>query len=290
MRYYLLFLGVIMLMCSTAIAQQDTSAITVKDDSVWVMQCFEEPLKMGPEYRPDLVKAEPVILLESGQIIVRSHNRHGFWLFVIFMVQIMLLVSVRLVFEKNFLEQIRAFTNLNIAQQLQRDQETSLPFSDVVLNLSGFMSVALLTYLTLLHYTGWDDLQRGSSFAYLLLLCSSLFVAKYLIMKATSVIFPFKDVMNLYNFSFFLNHQLIGVVLIPLNMIIAYADSSIAYYVMIATWVLLGLSFILLAIKGLTMSRSYWLRYNFHFIMYICSLEIAPLLILYKVFEGMARG
>lgn len=290
MRYYFSILGFIVLMCTNSVAQQDSSSVTVKDDSIWVMQCYETPEIVGPEFRPDLLKTEPIVLLDSGQIKVRPHSRHGFWLFVIFMVQILLLVSVRLVFEKNFLEQIRAFTNLNIAQQLQRDQETSLPFSDVMLNLSGFMSVALLVYFTLLHFMGWDDLQRGSSFAYLLLLCSSFFVGKYLIMKVTSLIFPFRDVMDLYNFSFFLNHQLIGVVLIPLNMVIAYADSGIANFVMMATWVLVGLSFILLAIKGLTMSRTYWVRYNFHFIMYICSLEIAPLLILYKVFEGMARG
>lgn len=288
MRYSFLIMGFLWAMCSPLFAQEDSTAVVPVDDSLWVMQCYEAPEEfIGPEHRPDLLVVKPVILLDNGQIKVRQHSRHGFWLFIIFMVQIMLLVSVRLVFEKNFLEQIRAFSNLNIAQQLQRDQETSLPFSDVVLNLSGFMSVALLAFLSLLYFKGWDDSQRLSSFGYLFLICSSLFVGKYLVMKATSVIFPFKDVMNLYSFSFFLNHQLIGVVLIPLNMIIAYADAGIAYYVMIGTWILLGLSFILLAIKGLTMSRTYWTRYSFHFIVYICSLEIAPLLILYKVFEDV---
>lgn len=291
MRYSLLLLGFLLTIGTAAMAQCDSTETPPVDDSLWLMHGVEAPLQIiGPEHRPELTVKEPIVLLDPDQVKVRAHSRHGFWLFIIFVVQILLLVSVRLIFEKNIFEQIRAYTNLNIAQQLQRDQEVSLPFSDVVLNLSGLMSVAVLVFLSLLYFKGWDDMQRTTVFGYLFLICSSLFIGKFLIMKITSVIFPFKEVMDLYRFSFFLNHQLIGVVLIPLNMIIAYADSNIAYSVMIATWILIGLSFILLAIKGLTMSRTYWLRYSFHFIVYICSLEIAPLLILYKVFEDAVRG
>lgn len=290
MRHYFVLLFLLVGSGFSALAQQDSIAPTIVDDSLWVMDMQIPAVELGPEYEPELMQKPTVELLDPDQVKVRAHDRHGFWLFIIFMVQILLLVTVRLVFEKNIFEQMRAFTNLNIAQQLQRDQETSLPFSDVVLNLSGFMSVAVLVFLSVLYFEGWDDAQRVSYFGYLFVFSSCLFVAKYLIMKATAVVFPFKDVMNLYNFSFFLNHQLIGVVLIPLNMIIAYAVGGIAYYVMIGTWILVGLSFILLAIKGLVMSRSYWMRYNFHFIVYICSLEIAPLLILYKVFADTVRG
>lgn len=266
---------------------QDTVYVQIPDDSFWVYEAPVPPVA-GPEYLQDMPTSVPSVIIAADEVSIRNYERHKPWLFVVFMLQLVLLVVVRLIFEKNVAEQIRAYFNINLSQQLHRDQETSLPFSSLVLNLNGFISYGMLTYLTLFYLPGWDDLYRFKLLGSLVLVATVVFSGKYLLARFIAHVFPFTDELSLYNFNFFLNHQLVGVLLIPLNMVIAYAVAPTDYYALWVSWGLIVLSYMLLAVKGFSIGGKYFRLYKFHFILYICTLEIAPLLIILKVFQQLA--
>ncbi len=263
-----------------------TVIVQVPDDSLWVFVNAMQPA--GTEHIPGLYRRPPPVVVDANQVHIRNHEHHRSWLFVVFMLQLVLLVMVRTVFEKDIAEQIRAYFNLNLAHQLQRDQETSLPFSSLMLNINGFISYGVLAYLSLFYLPGWHDLYQFKFLGILMTVSTALFSAKYLITRFVAYVFPFTEELDLYNFNYFLNHQLVGVLLIPLNMVVAYAAGPMDTYTFYGAWIMVWISFMLLAVKGFSIGSSYFRLYKFHFILYICTLEIAPLLILFKVFQQLA--
>lgn len=283
---------IILALCTTALAAHaqlpfdiPDSTATLGMDTPFLLQTFTPP-SMGPEYVPDAIPQRTNLVIDDKFIRPRTNNSPQAWLFIIFLLQLFLLVVIRLVFDKDFFAQLRAFFNVNLSQQLQREIENSIPFSTLLLNVNGFISLAMLAYLLLVRQFGLNvtALNDGQLFVIILVATSILHMLKYLLMRGSAFIFPIVPEMNLYNFNFFLNHQLLGILLIPLNMIIAYAPADTPAVVSIIALSVACISFIMLTIKGLGIGRSYFRLYKFHFIIYICTLEIAPILVLYKVF------
>jgi len=76
------------------------------------------------------------------------------------------------------------------------------------------------------------------------------------------------------------------VVLMPLLLLMAFGAPLIektALYMAIATT---GVSLVFIVFRGLTIVKEFVWRYKFHFFLYLCTLEIAPLLVMYKVVSG----
>lgn len=266
----------------------DSSIVAITADTPFVLQTYVPPA-MGPAYIPEAIPEAVSKVVEDRYIRPRTNNTPPGWLFIIFLLQLFLLVVIRLVFDKDLFAQLRAYFNVNLSQQLQRELENSIPFSTLLLNINGFASLAMLVYLLLNRYTSFqvELLNQGQIFLVILLAISLLYVLKYVVMRISAVVFPITAEMNLYSFNFFLNHQLLGILLIPLNMILAYGQTHTPNIVTIISLSIVCLSFIMLTIKGLGIGRSYFRLYKFHFIIYICTLEIAPILVLYKVFTQL---
>ena len=289
MRYCILVLSILLSvghiqaqLIDGYLMEQDSSNEAAVD-TPWILKAYHPPTK-GPLYDSALVLPNTAQLIDDKLIKPRTENTPHPWLFAVFLTQLFLLVVIRLVFDKDLFAQLRAYFNLNLSQQLQREMENTIPFSTLLLNINGFISLAALIYLTLIYFGLIDRTGDFQFFTIILGFTTGVLVLKYLAMKLMANIFPIAEELDLYNFNFFLNHQLLGIVLVPLNMVIAYGIAVSPFVFTILALLVVGLSFILLTIKGLTIGISYFRFYKFHFIIYICTLEIAPILVLYKVF------
>jgi hypothetical protein len=155
-----------------------------------------------------------------------------------------------------------------------------MPFPALLLTLNGLVSYTILLYLGLGHL---GMLGNWNLFLASLGGIMGVLVFKYLLMWFTAVVFPFRDEMNFYNFNFFLNIKILGTLLLPINFIIAYAPAELTQWGVWTALGLLAIAYLGLAIKGLAIAKNYLAFYKFHFIVYICSLEIAPVLIFVKL-------
>jgi hypothetical protein len=228
-------------------------------------------------------------VVDEAEVIPLSRTRHAGWLFTILTLQFVLIVYLRVAFIRYAEEQYRSFFNLNISQQVFREQELSMPFPALLLTINGILSYAVLLYLGLSHFGIMTWLTDGTLFLASLAIIFGIAAFKYMLMWFTSAVFPFRDEVNFYNFNFFLNIKILGAVLLPINFVIAYAPLGLTEGVILTALGLMAIAYLGLAVKGLAIAKNYLAFHKFHFIVYFCSLEIAPVLLLVKLVMNAAR-
>lgn len=215
----------------------------------------------------------------------RKHN----WLFIVLVLQLVLIAYLRISFSKYFEDLFNGFANISIAQQLAREQELSLPISSVLLNLNFVLSISIYGYLLVNHYdltTSPDQLTGTHQLQFFLLitLCIAiLYLSKYLTLKLVGAIFPVGEEMDDYSFNFFMILKIAGLVLIPFNYLVAYSPPYLSGSFMFLSGFAIFLLIIFRTLKGLVIGKNYYLTDKFHFFLYICTLEIAPILIIVKL-------
>ncbi len=234
-----------------------------------------------------VVHIRPVV--DEADIKPLNRTRHAGWLFTILTLQFILIVYLRVAFIRYAEEQYRSFFNLNISQQVFREQELSMPFPALLLTLNGILSYAILLYLGLKNLEILTWLTPGTMFLACLGIVFGIATFKYLLMWFTGVVFPFKDEVNFYNFNFFLNIKILGAILLPINFIIAYAPPELTQWTIIGALSVMAIAYLGLAVKGLAIAKNYLAFHKFHFIVYFCSLEVAPILVFAKIALNAAQ-
>ena len=132
-------------------------------------------------------------------------------------------------------------------------------------------------------FNHWTKIVFWQLFVYATGILLIVYLIKYLVIRFTGWVFNAKDAAIEYGFVVFLINKLLGVVIIPLLFLIAYANSKVQS---IAITIVLCLAILSLAIRYLvSLAR---IRKNlsitaFHFFIYLCAVEIMPLLIIYKL-------
>jgi hypothetical protein len=85
-----------------------------------------------------------------------------------------------------------------------------------------------------------------------------------------------------YVFVVFLINKMIGIFLLPFLVVIAFADSNLYLVAMTASWCIVTGLLVYRFILTYSAVRNQ-VRVNiFHFFLYLCAFEIAPLLLIYK--------
>ncbi|MDZ4844821.1 MAG: DUF4271 domain-containing protein [Chitinophagales bacterium] len=210
-------------------------------------------------------------------------NRMPAFVFYIMVFQLALLAYLRRAFPKSLEEMTRALTNLTMAQQLYREQELTMPVSAIFYNINFVFSGGIFLFLLNGHFS-WTDIP--TSFVTMLFFLWGVIVLyslKYGSMKFMAIIFPFGNEVNHYNFNFFLAQKIIGILLIPINLFIAYSPESFQAALIVVALILLALFIIGIGLKGLEISRNLLQHDALHYFIYIFALEIAPVCILVKV-------
>jgi len=132
-------------------------------------------------------------------------------------------------------------------------------------------------------FNHWARLPFWQLFVYSTAILLIIYLVKYIVISFTGWVFNAKEAASEYGFVVFLINKLLGVVIIPLLFFIAYADAKTKN---IAITIVICLAIFSLAIRYLvSLAR---IRKNlsitaFHFFIYLCAVEIMPLLVIYKL-------
>jgi len=180
---------------------------------------------------------------------------------------------------------LQAFASSSSALQQHRDQKTMLTphklLSDIlfVLTLGHFVYVGTNVYL----HSG--DIAYNWSLSNLLLSIvgvSAISFLKNFQTKIMGTIFPFKQQLN-YNY-FILNNtfKVLALVLTPLLFFMTYSPESVKLFAMYTGLLLVAASGVYSFFRMTLASTEIILENKFHFFIYLCGVELAPLLILLK--------
>jgi len=102
-------------------------------------------------------------------------------------------------------------------------------------------------------------------------------------------IFPVEKEVRQYSFTIIIFSIILGLVLAPFNLFIAYGP---AYLLPTLFWVTIGVMaaiYLYRTIRGIFLANRFLAFHQFHFLLYICTVEIAPVVILVKVILSLGN-
>ena len=204
-------------------------------------------------------------------------------LFYLFMGILFYFALVRIFFEKYFSNLITLFFRVSIRQQQIREQVLQAPLPSLLLNGLFIITGGLYAAYLLRRY----NLAEGLNFWLLYLNCMIalilIYLVKFLVLKSCGWVFSITRATDTYIFVVFLVNKMLGIFLLPFLILINFSgDTARDIYVTIS--IVMVFVFLIYRIAASYRPIRNEIKLTpFHFFLYLCAFEIAPLLLIYKV-------
>jgi hypothetical protein len=237
------------------------------------------------ETHPGLAMNQPAVYRLTEYKIHTSKDE----LFYLMAGVLFFLAFVKAGFSRYFRNLFVLFFRTSLRQKQTRDQLLQDNFASLLMNVLFFISAGL--YITLLiQEMGWSQysfwiLAAASAITLLL-----IYVGKYLFLLFSGWVFNAREAAGSYIFMVFMVNKVMGVALVPFLLLLSFATPQIAKHSITVSFAVIGILFIYRYFVSFTTIRSR-LRVNvFHFLLYLCSVEILPLLLIYKLLLNYFNG
>jgi hypothetical protein len=148
-----------------------------------------------------------------------------------------------------------------------------------------FFVVSAATYCSLLaaHYHIEFAGNFWTTWLYAVALIAAIYVVKFIFLNVVGWIFGIGHVTDTYIFIIFLINKMIGIFLLPFIALLAFPTPELINIVILLSYILIaGMLFYRFIISYRPVRNEIKLT-RFHFFLYLCAFEIAPLLLIYKV-------
>lgn len=214
-------------------------------------------------------------------IITSDRGRFNF--FAIALMLLLLASGVSLV-GTNLNKSFQSFINDNAFNQYFREQEGRGAFPYFILYALFFINLGLFLIL-LLNYLE-IQLPWSSLFLSWLIITGALaglFLLKQLVLIILSWVFPIENEVRRYIFLILVFSITIGTLLVPLNLLFAYGPEGSEQTVLYVVIGLFLLIYLFRSLRALLIANKFLAFHRFHFLLYICTVEIAPVLIIVRL-------
>lgn len=204
-------------------------------------------------------------------------------LFYIFCGIIFIYALTRIWFSTYITNLFRAFQNLRTARIHYEDASFRDTIPKILLLVNAVLVFSLFVYWFVSRYFEATDnpllLWAGCMFIFML-----FFFLRFFAIKASAWMFPITETIDYY----FYNVQLVNIVtawfLTPLLMFALFVNSvpnNIIAGILLSIW---GICVLIRLYRGYEIGQKALVNYPFYFFIYLCTLEISPLLVIYKFF------
>ena len=181
-------------------------------------------------------------------------------------------------FEKLFSQ----FSQSSMRMMQNREQLLQNNFASLLLNLCFILSFSLMASL-LIYNRHLLPISFWLVYFYLCLFFTSLYMGKYICLEIAGAIFSTKELVKTYVFVVFMINKVLGILLLPFILLMAFAKPIYFPAAIIGAGGLSVLLFLYRYLFSLTSVRNKLHISSFHFFLYLCAFEILPLMILYKL-------
>ncbi|HET9056840.1 MAG TPA: DUF4271 domain-containing protein [Chitinophagaceae bacterium] len=235
--------------------------------------------------REMLEKNDIFNMLAKGIFKIEKFNlsQRKDWLFYLIAGMLFLLAVLKQSYSKYYNNLFRLFFKTTFRQAQLKEQVFQAQLPSLLFNLFFFISAG--TYLFLL--MGYFDVQfvkeKWQQLGICIGLVSAFYLVKMPLLWIMGLVLEVKRTTETYTFIVLLVNKLLGILLVPFIIILAFGNSIM---------VNVALTLSLLMISGVfiyRMIRSYFPIHQdikvskFHFFLYLCAFDITPLLLIYKV-------
>ncbi len=204
-------------------------------------------------------------------------------LFYILLAIFLLLALTKSLFPKYFFQVFKFSYQSILSPKASREQMLQNNLPSALMNLVFLMSGGLLIAM-LARYYNWVILDYGELFLYATMLLGAVYLVKFSFVHFAGWVFNAPQFAGMYNNIVFTVNKILGMLLLPLLLIIAFGDDGFKKTAITISACLIIFLFLYRYFFSLATMRSNVNITAFHFFVYLCTVEIMPLLIIYKVF------
>lgn len=206
------------------------------------------------------------------------------WFLVVLFILMAVFAYLRTAYPKKLAAYYEAFVNNVKAEQLLRDEQNVNTLPSILLLLTSIASISALYYALISNFKlSLFNLNGFSLFIVLFILVLIFMSVKSILIQISGYLFKMSEELNFYLFTQVLFNYFTGLVLIPLTTLYFYGNHSLktpALYLAISLLFLLFSYRILnIIIKGIQTQHVS----GVYIILYICTFEISPILIVGKL-------
>jgi Domain of unknown function (DUF4271) len=228
-----------------------------------------------------------IYLNSSGQpaslgATIKQRNEKNY-LFYLLLGLVSFLAILRFFYARYFTNLFRVFFNTSLRQSQLTDQLLQAKLPSLLYNLLFVVSGGFFLYLVLSLY---NQLPPGSKWWLTIPACIAaigiIYLAKYATLKFTGWITSYKSPLDTYTFVVFLINKIIGILLVPFVVVMAFAAPDLAQTAAVTALLITALMLLLRFVKSYGLLQGQVKVSRFHFFLYILGIEVLPLLLIYK--------
>jgi hypothetical protein len=202
--------------------------------------------------------------------------------FYVILVITAILAFFRFVYTRYFNNLFRVFFNASLRQSQLTDQLLQAKLPSLFFNLIFILIGGVYIYLLLSYYNWIASYNFWMIILYCTLSLAIVYIAKFMSLKFTGWVTGYKEVTNTYIFIIFLINKILGVLLLPFVIIIAFSIPSLITASVVISLLVISLMFLLRFFRSYGLLQNKLKISRFHFFMYVLGVEIIPLLLIYK--------
>ena len=270
---------------SLLLTQTDSLIPKTADSAIQKKDSIQTALLSPQISLKDIIKENKNLNSTGKPIAMANNERKPFSQDVIFytlLATIAILAFLRFFYIRYFNNLFRVFFNTSLRQSQLTDQLLQAKLPSLFFNLIATVSFGLFIYFVL-KYFDWVKLENP---LILTLICtlaiSVIYLLKFITLKFTGWVTGYNDVTNMYIFIIFLINKILGIILLPLIIIMAFAAPALVKAAVLIAALLTIIMFLLRFLRSYGLLQHLIKISRLHFFMYIIGIEIVPVLLIYK--------
>jgi hypothetical protein len=221
------------------------------------------------------------------EVIQKIQFQQPAWYFIYLFLLIGLFAWIRVNYGNILIQSVQASTNFQVAIRMFKDNSLLQNQLDIALYIYYFLTMAfLLYYIELRVDLSPYKLQGGLLYLFNFALLVGIFLSRVLLLNIAGIFFKRVKIIREYLYNIFIFNKLSGLVVLPLLFLLVYTTGFLQNLLF---W---GVVFILSCIVLMRLIRGIVFSYRkevliFYMFLYLCALELAPLVLLYRWLQGI---
>ena len=196
---------------------------------------------------------------------------------------------LKVVYPRYFKNLFNSFFQTSLRLKQTKEQLLQDNLASLLTNLLFVISVSLYAALVI-RYEQWAMVSFWQLVIYVALVLVVVYLGKYLFLLFSGWVFNSRESAAGYVFIVFLVNKTIGIVLIPFALLVAFAAKPLSEVTLTVSGGVIVLLFLYRYIVSFTAIRNNLKVNALHFFLYLCAVEVLPLLLIYKVLINYIDG
>ena len=303
------FLSASLLMGSSLMAQQNLDTTRMQDTSSMISSIdsvYADSVKRASDSLSMLAKKKAVIDTTSYQKLMTHpylpmQTKPSFRInelhiapnfdgrFYLLIGMLFYLAFIKVTFPKYFSNLFQLIFQSPVRQKQTREQlqqnNLAALFSNILFILNASIFVSLLAVKN-----AWVDFSLYTCIGYSAALFAGLYVFKFLFLWFSGWLFGQTEAIGNYSFIVFLTNKVMGVFLIPAILLLAFSPISVQDFAYNIALIVISILFVYRYLISFSIVRTSLKVSAFHFFLYLCTCEVLPMFVLYKLTMDFISG